>query len=323
MTASMLVTVLIPAKDEVDWIMECLESVARQDYPLHLIQVVVVVDAASADDTDVVAKEFLADHAFASTEVVRSPGGGTPGNLNAGLTVARGEILCRVDARSRVPQHYVRTCAQILASRLDVAVTGGGQVAVPSRPDDVGIGIARALNNRFAMGWSRYRRAAGSGPADTVYLGAFRTDQLRRAGGWSEDFPTNQDFELNRRLHTDGLVWFDASIPVEYVPRTSLSRLYRQYERFGRWKVRYWRRTADRPRPRQLALLVAVPAVGAGALALTARSRRWKLLVLAEVAAAFLLEASGTRGPAGGVRARGRRRRNGCRGERVAGGRLA
>jgi hypothetical protein len=36
----------------------------------------------------------------------------------------------------------------------------------------------------------------------------------------------------------------------------------------------------------------------------TAQSKRWKLVVGAGVACAFLLESSGTRGPSGGVRAR-------------------
>ena len=255
-----LATVLIPAKDEARWLQECLESIAAQDYPHHMLEVVVVVDGGSTDRTDLIAKEFLEDQDFARTEVLRSPGGGTPGNLNAGLSVARGEVLCRVDARSRIPVHYVRTCVEALVTRPDVSVVGGAQVAVPSRDDAVGTGIARALNNRFAMGWSRYRRGAESGASDTVYLGAFRTEQLRKVGGWSVRFPTNQDFELNRRLGVDGLVWFDRSLPVEYIPRTTINDLYRQYVRFGRWKVRYWRRTGDRPRPRQVALLVAAPA---------------------------------------------------------------
>ena len=214
-----LATVLIPAKDEEHWIRDCLASVAAQDHPHHMMEVIVVVDAASGDRTDLVAKEYLEAQDFARIEVVRSPSGGTPGNLNAGLSVARGDVLCRVDVRSRIPPHYVRACVDLLVTRREVSVVGGAQVAIPSREDAVGTGIARALNNRFAMGWSRYRRGAESGAAETVYLGVFRTEELRRLGGWSSRFPTNQDFELNRRLGANAVVWFDASLPVAYVPR--------------------------------------------------------------------------------------------------------
>ena len=297
-----LATVLVPARDEERWIDDCLTSIAAQDYPHDRMQVIVVVDGESSDATDTRAKELLDGCDFADVEVVRHGAGGTPGNLNAGLALARGGILCRVDARSRVPPDYVRRCVEILEERPEVAVTGGAQVAIASRGDALGDGIARALNNRWGMGLSRYRRGAASGPADTVYLGAFRTAQLREVGGWSEAFPTNQDFELNRRLAALGLVWFDAALPVGYVPRPDVLSLFRQYRRFGAWKVRYWRRTGDRPRPRQLALLVGVPAFAAIATAglATGSARRRALAGAALVGAVAFVELRGSRGPRGG-----------------------
>jgi succinoglycan biosynthesis protein ExoA len=299
-----LVSVLIPAKDEEAWIGQCLASVVGQDYPHDLIEVIVVVDAASTDRTDVRAKAILEASDFARVEILRSAGGGTPGNLNVGLAAVGGAVVCRVDARSRIPSGYVRRCVGILDTRPDVAVVGGAQVAVASRDDETGLGIARALNNRFAMGWSRYRRGAASGAGDTVYLGSFRADDLRSVGGWSMDFATNQDFELNRRLRFRGLVWFEAGIPVEYVPRSSLRALYAQYARFGRWKVRYWRSTGDRPRPRQVVLLVGVPATALLGLAVLARSPRRAVVVGVATAGILALEAYGTQGPP--ARPRGR-----------------
>ena len=48
---------------------------------------------------------------------------------------------------------------------------------------------------------------------------AFRTAELRAHGGWNEQLPTNQDFDLNRRMGAHGLVWFDARLVVGYEPR--------------------------------------------------------------------------------------------------------
>jgi glycosyltransferase involved in cell wall biosynthesis len=297
------VSVVVPARDEEDWIVDCLASIVAQDYPHDLLEVIVVVDGMSTDATDVLAKEFLDECDFARTEVVRNPHGGTPANLNTGLSLARGEVLCRVDARSRIPRGYVRRCVSTL-ERSDVVVVGGAQVAVPPGEGALARGIARALNNRYAMGWSRYRRAAASGESDTVYLGAFRTGDLRSIGSWAPRFTTNQDFELNRRLAKHGVVWFDAEIPVDYVPRRSLAALFRQYRRFGRAKVQYWRHTRDRPRPRQALLLVGVPIVGAGGLvAMAFAPRRFSAAAVA-VGVAFLVEELGTSGPPGGPRVR-------------------
>ena len=122
-----------------------------------------------------------------------------------------------------------------------------------------------------------------------MYLGFFRREELVAAGGWDERFERNQDFELNRRLGQAGVVWFEASLPVTYVPVRTLSELWRQYVQFGRWKVRYWRLTGDRPRAGQW-LLLAMPVVALGsALALVRRFGSRAILPPAVGAGAVLI----------------------------------
>lgn len=249
------VTVLIPARNEEGDIERCLRAVLAQDYP-HDRMEVILVDGGSADRTAELATSVL-ETGDVDWKIIDNPVGTTPSNLNAGLAITSGEILCRVDARSIVPPRYVRLCADVLATRPEVVVTGGAQIAVALDDSVTSVGIARALNNRYGMGGSRYRSRAPSGPSDTVYLGAFRTQQLRAAGGWDEHFETNQDFELNRRMARSGVVWFDDRLEVGYVPRQSITAVWRQYHRFGRWKVRYWRSTGDPPLVRQKVLLAA------------------------------------------------------------------
>ena len=300
--SDVLVTVLVPAKDEANWIGACLASVAAQDFPHHLLEVIVVVDAQTTDATEHEARAALSAQDFFDAQVVRHASGGTPANLNAGLARAQGRIVCRVDARSRIPPQYVRTCVDILQTRPEVAVVGGAQVAVPPSEDALGRGIARALNNRWGMGLSRYRRGARSGVSDTVYLGAFRTADLRAAGGWNTTLTTNQDFELNRRLAKTGVIWFDGSLPVEYVPRPNLRALYAQYRRFGSWKARYWRLTGDRPRPRQVALIVGVPLAAACTVAVVTfgSTQQRGIAAASAVAAVAFVELRGSPTPHGG-----------------------
>ncbi|MDQ4132805.1 MAG: glycosyltransferase [Actinomycetota bacterium] len=296
MTSAPRVTVLVPARNEAAHIETCLEAIAAQNYPAHRLEVL-VVDGNSTDGTPDRAAEAIERLDFHLGGVVVNAEGSTPSNLNLGLALATGEIVCRVDARSLIPAHYVSRCVELLTSRPDVAVVGGAQVAVPPRDDFVGTGIARALNNRWGMGFSRYRRGAKSGPADTVYLGAFRTADLRAAGGWDHRLPTNQDFDLNRRLGSRGLIWFDSSLEVGYVPRSNLPDLYRQYRRFGSWKMRYWRVTNDRPRPRQVVLITA-PLGLAAALAIAVRQPQTRgPAVLALAAAGVAVEVFGAEHP--------------------------
>jgi succinoglycan biosynthesis protein ExoA len=253
-----LVSVVIPAKNEEADIEGCLEAIASQDYPVNRLEVI-VVEGGSTDGTARVAAKALSRFGFAGAHVVLDPVGTTPSNLNSGLARATGEILCRVDARTRIQPHYIRTCVELLTTRPEISVVGGAQVALARDASPQAQGISRALNNRYAMGGSRYRRAASSGPSDTVYLGAFRTTELRAIGGWDARLLTNQDFDLNRRMTAFGLVWFDARLRSGYLPRGSYRALWRQYVRFGKAKVQYWRMTGDRPRNRQVVAAAAGP----------------------------------------------------------------
>lgn len=301
MTDLPTVTVLIPAKNEEADIGDCLEAVLAQDYPHDHIEIV-LVDGASADRTAAAVRRVL-ECGDITWKIVDNLLGTTPSNLNAGLAVATGDIVCRVDARSVVPTDYVRLCAELLRSRPDVMVTGGAQIALARNDSSRAVGIARALNNRYAMGGSRYRSGSDSGPTDTVYMGAFRSAQLRAAGGWDEALLSNQDFDLNRRMSRSGIVWFDDRLAVGYVPRQRLCDLWQQYHRFGRWKVRYWRHSGDRPLGRQFVVLMSAPITMAGAgLAVAAgrsRLRRLVAVAAAGVGLASVVERRGASQPEG------------------------
>jgi succinoglycan biosynthesis protein ExoA len=271
---SPLVTVVLPALNEETDIEECIDALKAQDYPHDRIEVV-VVDGASTDATAEAAEKLLATADFHRALVLSNPRRTTPSNLNLGLEASTGEIVCRVDARCRIPPHYLRRCVEILSRRPDVAVVGGAQLAEAGRDTTmIERAIARALNNPYAMGWSRYRRRAPSGAGDTVYLGSFRKHQLLKAGGWDERHLTNQDYELNRRMSKVGLVWYEAGLPVRYRPRSALGALAQQYRRFGRWKLAVWMEGGTAIAPRQVALLILPLACTAVAPMLALRNLR-------------------------------------------------
>lgn len=227
-----------------------------------------------------------ASGAVSSIRLVPNPGGARSAGLNRALAQARGDVVARADARSTPPPDYVARAVARLATDPDVGVVGGVQRPVCAGGDPEARGIARALRNPWLLGGATYRRPGGGGPADTAYLGVFRTAELRALGGWEERLAANEDFELCARYRAAGAaVWVEPGLEVPYEPRASQADLWRQYRAFGEAKAQYWRHAGTGPNRRQTAALVGLAgALGGGALACRSPRRGVALGVGAVVA---------------------------------------
>jgi glycosyltransferase involved in cell wall biosynthesis len=296
-----VVSVIIPALNEEPDIAGCVHAIRAQSYPAGLIEVI-LVDGCSRDRT-VPEALAAADGSFRRFDILENARRRTSTSLNLGLEVAKGDVIVRVDARSRIEPHYIARCVEVLQQRRNVGVVGGAQVAWPRSGGVVDLGIARALRNRWGTGLSRYRRAQECGTSDTVWLGAFRADELRQLGGWSEEVALNEDWELNARYRKAGmLVWFDSSLRSGYLPRRSVGAVTYQHFRFGRVKGTWWAR-GQQPAPRHVALVLGPPLLGS-LVRSAARRAGWPRVVVLGAAAAMAVEASGTREPRAGTLSR-------------------
>jgi succinoglycan biosynthesis protein ExoA len=213
-----LVTVVVPARDEEDFIGPCLDSILAQDEPN--LQVV-VVDGASRDRTRQIVHGYM--RGDPRIELLVNPAGIIPTSLNAALEVAQGRWFVRVDAHATVPPGYVRTAV----ARLRTGEWGG----VGGRKDGVGVtpagrAIAAAMGSRFGVGNSTF--------------GAYPTTLIRELGGWDERCRVNQDFdfEFDYRVGKSGRrLLFDPALSIRWFCRQSIRDLFRQYRRYGRGKT--------------------------------------------------------------------------------------
>jgi len=225
--------------------------------------------------------------------VVPNPGGRRSVGLNRAIDEATGDVVVRVDARSTLPPEHVQLVVERLASEPHIGVVGGVQWPTARvGAGTVAEGIALALRNPWLMGGAAYRRPGASGEVDTVYLGAFRRDEVA-ALRFDETLDANEDFELCQRYRQRGqVVWLEEALVVPYEPRESLVDLSAQYQAFGRAKVDMWRRTGSRANARQrLALVGAAVAL----LGLAASIRAPRRLITASVAVGCAIAASDTR----------------------------
>jgi len=242
----MLVSVLIPMRNEGDHIRPCLEAVLAQDYPTELMEIL-VVDGRSTDHSREVVTEYATQ--YSHLRLLDNPRQITPAALNVGILHARGNYLIRVDAHTVIAPDYVRQCVTLLEST--DAVNVGGRMQ-PVGDTYFGRTVALSTTSPFGIGDSRFHYDAREQYVDTVYMGAFRREIFDQVGLFDEELIRNQDYELNIRIRqAGGKILLSPKIISYYTPRSSLSALWRQYFQYGRWKVRTVQKHPDSLRWRQ------------------------------------------------------------------------
>ncbi|MDR1291700.1 MAG: glycosyltransferase, partial [Planctomycetaceae bacterium] len=90
-----------------------------------------------------------------------------------------------------------------------------------------------------------YSDKGGVSPAISVAV-VYRRDVFERVGYFDENFDACEDVELNYRVDAAGLrCYFDPNIAVSYIPRGTLKGLALQMLRYGRGRVKLYRKHPD------------------------------------------------------------------------------
>jgi succinoglycan biosynthesis protein ExoA len=223
------VTIGIPALNEEESIEAVLETFSKSNYP-NIVEII-VADGGSIDKTREIIDAFAQKDPrvkwIDNPEKVQSFG------LNYIIKIAKGEIFLRADAHCIYSSDYVEKSVYALLNN-NVRNAGGAQRFIAENL--VQAGIAMAVNSVFGSGGAAYRNPDYSGPADTVFLGCFYLEDLKKIEGYNVGNIVNEDAELNIRLKElkDTPVYVSSDVVVHYKPRNSLMKLIKQYYRYGR-----------------------------------------------------------------------------------------
>lgn len=258
---------IVPCRNEVDHIVPFCRSVAAQQLPEGWTLEVWVADGMSNDGT----RERLADWCQQDSRfaMIDNPGRIVSTGLNRCIAQAQGEFIVRLDVHTVYAPDYVAQCLATWQA------TGADNVGGPWRAQGqdgpagrVQRAVAAAFQSKWVAGGARSRDLAYNGEVDTVYLGAWRREELVRLGGFDPALVRNQDDELALRIvRGGGRVWQSASIRSWYTPRASFAALFRQFWQYGYWKVAVIRKHRLPASPRHLVPFAFVATVVLLALA--------------------------------------------------------
>ena len=229
------ISVIIPCRDEADFLARSLDSILQNGYPADRLEVI-VADGMSTDGT----REQLDAYSAGDPRVVRidNPARVTPVALNLAIAASRGEIIVRVDAHSALSPGYLSKAVDYLQSSGAWNV-GGSMITLAEGDGPFAEPIRLVLSHRFGVGNSHFRTGATEPRwVDTVFGGCWPREVFARVGGFNEQLVRSQDMEFNRRLgRAGGKILLAPDLESRYWARANLSYFARHNWLNGMWAV--------------------------------------------------------------------------------------
>jgi len=231
------VSIIIPCRNEVDFIDRCLSSVFKFDSVPGGFEVF-VVDGMSDDGTRVILNEW--SRKKSNLQVIDNPQKIVPTAMNIGIKQAKGKWIIRLDAHSIYPKDYLTLCLDT-GKRFNTDNIGGVVITLP-RNEILQSNLIQAITtHRFGVGNSEFRLNAKEGFVDTVPFGCYRREVFEKIGLFDERLIRNQDYEFNRRLvKSGGKIWCNPSIKATYFNQQNLIGLFKQAFNTGHWNPWMW-----------------------------------------------------------------------------------
>jgi glycosyltransferase involved in cell wall biosynthesis len=228
------VSIIMPVRNEADFIEQAMQSVLNNDYPAESMEVL-IVDGMSDDGTrEKIEKLSQTDSRI---KLLDNPRRIVPTAMNIGIRAAGGEVFIRIDGHADIPKDFIRKSIECLKEHPDAWVVGGYIETVSG--DYIGGVIAAAMRSPIGVGNARFRMGGYEGWVDTLAFGTHHKWVVDKAGYFDEELVRNQDDEFNLRIIlAGGKIWMSKSIHSIYFSRTSLSKLWRQYFQYGFWRIR-------------------------------------------------------------------------------------
>lgn len=107
---TVLISVIVPARNEELTIIDCLTSLVNQKYPSQNFEII-VVDDASTDTTNKVIQQFCKDHENIRLITLEDQSGGKKNAIRNAIQIAKGELIVTTDADCIMSSNWLATIA--------------------------------------------------------------------------------------------------------------------------------------------------------------------------------------------------------------------
>jgi len=228
-----VISVIIPCRNEEKYIEKCLNSLIEQDYSKDSLEIL-IVDGISEDKTREIVEKYTQQYSF--VKLLNNPKKIIPAALNIGIKEAKGEIIIKIDAHSTYQKDYVSKCVKYL-KEYKADNVGGVMKTLPSENTLWAKAIAISLSHFFGAGGSYFRTGVDKPKwVDTVFGGCYKKEVFKKIGFFNEKLTRSEDMEFNLRLkRAGGKILLVPDIVSYYYPKSTLKDFFIHNLKDGIW----------------------------------------------------------------------------------------
>jgi len=222
------ISIIITAFNEGDSLDRILNDISMQDYSEDALEVLLL--EAGSYSIDRVKKNLSKKSNLLRYWNIK--GLSRTHSLNKLVNESKGDLIVRLDARTHILPDYLK---KIAALSQKTKATNVGGVKIPIGKSSNQNIISKLMSHRLCFGGGKFRNQQFSGPAETVYLGAFFKKTMPPTP-WFEEIHTkiSEDSDLNYRIRKyGGQVFVDSDIQVYYYPHETLKNFFKLCFNYG------------------------------------------------------------------------------------------
>ncbi|HMF95720.1 MAG TPA: glycosyltransferase [Vicinamibacterales bacterium] len=196
-----LVSVVIPCYNQARFLAEAIESVQAQTHPFFEI---VVIDDGSTDDTVAVARRYK------SVRCVTQRNQGQGAARNKGLTYVSGGYVVFLDSDDRLLPAALEIGLRCFAAHPQSAFVAGRCVSIDMR------GVQQPVRHDPVVERDHYLRLLETNYIWTPGTVMFRTEVVRRIGGFKRTVSGAEDYDLYLRIARHDRIFCHDHVVTEY-----------------------------------------------------------------------------------------------------------
>lgn len=176
-----MISVIVPAFNEEDYIGYCLESLDAQDFPRDQYEVI-VVDNGSTDNTKKIAQEY-------SVKIIDHPVGNIGSVRNAGLNASCGDVIAFIDSDCVAGPDWLRNGFSLIMADKEL---GGLQ----------GPCLSPKNGNLYQILWAPSESSVSKKRINRLATGScfFRSSIFEEVGVFNERIKSGEDTDLSKRI---------------------------------------------------------------------------------------------------------------------------